>query len=285
MKTINYEKTHGSFTINYVDDNELYYGTINEDENSLKSDLAKYIIDNEENTFFIYPTKSGSKQYYTEILLLKKEIEIVYEEVSESTYYKYNYNKNDEFKNIKFEKSLKPSEIYFQFYYKPAEYKTSGTISNKIINGLKKFPNPDNFNKEGYTEEFKFFKKVFIKNFLKKYNLLGYNIITCIPSHNKSDYNNNPVALMIQDITSNSSYLDGSQLLLRVNQIAPQKYQKERYEKTHLESIKLNGDVKGKKIILVDDITTSGSSLKACKKILIEAGAESVICFAFCKSS
>ena len=54
---------------------------------------------------------------------------------------------------------------------------------------------------------------------------------------------------------------------------------------THLNSIKVNGDVSGKNIILMDDITTSGCSLLACKQLLLDAGANSVICFAFGKNS
>ena len=50
----------------------------------------------------------------------------------------------------------------------------------------------------------------------------------------------------------------------------------------HLKSIQINPDydVQGKNFILLDDITTTGGSLAACAKILIDAGANSVICVA-----
>ena len=285
MKSINYEKSSGNFIIKYLDDNEIVEGTINVDENSLKTDLCKYIIDNEENSIFLYKTRIGNNIYIQDILLLKKDINIIFDEVSEESYFRFNYNGNDEFKIINYEKYLNMENIYFQFYYKSSEYKIRGTISNKIINGLKKYPVADCYDQYGYIEDFDFFKKIFIYNFLNKYNLLDYNIIACVPSHRECNYNDNPIAMMIKDITMRSSYIDGSQLLIRYKTIPEQKTQGKRFEEVHLNSIKVSNDVKGKKIILIDDITTSGCSLKACKKLLLDAGANKVICFAFAKNS
>ena len=285
MKTIDYLKSRGSFKIKYLDENEIYEGTINVDDNSLKTDLFKYIIDNEENSVFSYKTKIGNSTNSVDILILEKNITLYFEDVNEEIYFKYHYNGNDTFKNIKYENHLTPENIYFQFYYKSAEHKVNGTISNRIINGLKKYPVADCYSQDGYIEDYNFFRNIFFYKFLKKYNLVDYNIVCCVPAHTASVLNNGPLALMINEICDNSTYIDGSQFLIRNKPIPAQKTQSKRFEETHMDSIKINGDVKGKKIILIDDITTSGSSLRACKKILLNAGASSVICFAFSKSS
>ena len=285
MKTINYLKSSGKFIIQYLDDGEILKGTINIDENSLKTDLKNYIIDNEEGTTFTYKTYIGNNANEVEILLIEKEINLVFDEISEDNYFRFNYNEDDEFKNIKYEKYLNPEKIYFQFYYKKIEYKVAGTISNKIINGLKKYPMWDAYSRNGYFEEFNFFKNILIYKLLKKYNLINYNILACVPSHKSSAKNESAIALMIKDVTNSSLYIDGSQLLIRHQDVPEQKTQGKRYLETHLNSIKVNGNVQGKNIILIDDITTSGSSLKACKKLLLKAGARRVICFAFGKSN
>lgn len=144
--------------------------------------------------------------------------------------------------------------------------------------------------------EYKKLKNIFISNFLKKFDndLLDYDIIACVPSHCMGSYNDNPLARMIEEISKihiyvngkKKIYTDGSQYLLRYKTIPEQKTQKKRCEDTHLDSVKLkeNINVNGKNIILIDDITTSGSSLRACKKILKDAGANEVICFAFGKT-
>lgn len=285
MKAINYSKTHGKFVIKYIEDNEEYAGTINVDEKSIKSDLTKYIIDNEEGSTIFYKTNRGSIESSVEILIVKKEIDIVFDEVDEEKYFSYYYNKENGFINIKRETSIDPNNIYFQFYYKPVEYKIPGTISNKIISGLKNHYNQNGINSYKNIDDFYFFKKIFVRNFLKKFNLVNYNIIACVPSHNRGIFNNSPISTMINEISENLKYIDGSQLLLRTQTILEQKYQGKRDEMVHLNSIKINGNVKDKNIILIDDITTSGSSLKACKKILLDAGAKNVICFAFSKAS
>ena len=52
----------------------------------------------------------------------------------------------------------------------------------------------------------------------------------------------------------------------------------DRSRKVHYDSIKVSGElsVKGEDVLLLDDISTSGNSLLACRDILIANGARSV---------
>ena len=274
MKPIDYERSKGSFTIKYLEDGETYSGTINIDDKSLETKkLIKCIIDNEEGSTFTF--KANNESQSVDILLVKKNIDVVFEEINEVR-----------FKSIKCENQLNSDNIYFKFCYKPDEHNKPGTPSYEIIMGLKRFS----------QVEYKKLKNIFIFNFLKKFDndLLDYDIIVCVPSHCMGNYNDNPLARMIEEISKiyiyvngkKKIYTDGSQYLLRYKTVQEQKTQKKRCEGTHLDSVKLkeNINVNGKNIILIDDIATSGSSLRACKKILKDAGANEVICFAFGKT-
>lgn len=55
---------------------------------------------------------------------------------------------------------------------------------------------------------------------------------------------------------------------------------------THINSIKVQNAslIQGKEVILLDDITTSGSSLEACKQLLLNAGASKVEKIAIAKT-
>lgn len=90
---------------------------------------------------------------------------------------------------------------------------------------------------------------------------------------------------LIEKIISLSlkNHIDGGLLLIRHKTIFPQKTLSKEVKNNkdrQFDSIKLSksgiNDVNGKNIILIDDITTSGTSINCCAKILEDFGANSV---------
>ena len=194
-------------------------------------------------------------------------------------------NINYIFFNIKKANELREDKINYYDYYCPDEKYENGTYSDQIIKGLKRYPTIDYHNNyKGYFKEFENMREIFINNFLKKYNIEKDYMIVCVPSCEVTDKNKDALALMIESICKRYGYVDGSQILKRIIEIEPQKHAKKRCQETHINSIEVKGSVIDKKIILIDDITTSGCSLLACKRILLDAGARKIITFAFSKT-
>ena len=84
-----------------------------------------------------------------------------------------------------------------------------------------------------------------------------------------------------EDIDS-SLIIDGTSVLVRTNTIEKKTKGGRRdfdYEKASL-SVQNTDLIKDKQVLLLDDVTTTGTSLKAGKQVLLEAGAKTVVPFA-----
>ncbi len=81
--------------------------------------------------------------------------------------------------------------------------------------------------------------------------------------------------------------IDATNCLIRVKRIDKLAHGGNRSIEIHLDTIKVqNKDlIEGRDVLLLDDIKTSGNSLRACKQLLVEAGAARVQMLAFGKTS
>lgn len=125
---------------------------------------------------------------------------------------------------------------------------------------------------------------------LQKYckNSLDFDYITCVPSSKKQlkerGFNQSEVIARKISKTLGIAY---ENLLIKVVDYSPQRGLKlaERIENViGAFDVSKKFDVRGKKILLCDDIITTGATLKECCKTLICGGARQVLCLTACKT-
>lgn len=123
-----------------------------------------------------------------------------------------------------------------------------------------------------------------INKFYERINKLVINddIAICyVPSHN-SNKTDSGIRRLARKLTTNSKKVDATQCLVRHTTIPKLATGGNRSKQVHLDSMHvINGDlIKGKKVLILDDVTTSNNSLLACKELLTKAGASEVYCLA-----
>lgn len=108
-------------------------------------------------------------------------------------------------------------------------------------------------------------------------------ILTCMPRSTKNEIRPGMIRLLksVCDEYTNMKY----EKCLNRNKTIPKKANGGiRNIDVELESLDVCGNIQGKQIFLLDDVTTTGNSLLAGKKKLIDAGAKKVIMIALGKT-
>ncbi len=119
----------------------------------------------------------------------------------------------------------------------------------------------------------------------------NYEMIVPVPLDSKRERERNfNQALVIAQMLKRSNQKNAPQILniiQKKKKTLPQSQLKRDERLNNLEgafSIKKNGMVRGKQVLLVDDIVTTGSTINECAKVLKENGAERVDFFAVARS-
>ena len=110
-------------------------------------------------------------------------------------------------------------------------------------------------------------------------------IVVVPPHHNEKD--NSGIKILAQKVVEKKKLIDATSCLIRHKTIDRLLTGGNRSLETHLQSIKvvIQEVIKGKKLLLIDDVSTTGNSLHACQKLLESAGANSVKCFVLGKTT
>lgn len=88
--------------------------------------------------------------------------------------------------------------------------------------------------------------------------------------------------LILQRLGSKNSITDATQCLYRNANVMPLHFGANRFDEERAKTIIVEDGykVKGKDVLLIDDVYTTGETMRSCINKLKEAGASSVICFA-----
>ena len=115
---------------------------------------------------------------------------------------------------------------------------------------------------------------------------LRYDYITCVPMHpklkNRRGYNQSELLAKECAKLMGVKYIDA---LEKFKQNKPQHSLKGSERRKNVKGVyrAINKDkIKGKKILLIDDIITTGNTLSECAKMLKKSGCEEIDCAAVC---
>lgn len=102
--------------------------------------------------------------------------------------------------------------------------------------------------------------------------------IAVVPSHSPATGPTTGVHILARQIAKALGKVDASDSLIRHTEINKLASGGDRSIERHLQSVSVPDPklVQGQHVLLLDDVTTSGNSLLACRRILLEAGAVDV---------
>lgn len=132
--------------------------------------------------------------------------------------------------------------------------------------------------KRGHQSAFKFFLSLMVNYF----DLANYDrsktVVCCVPTHDAKLYH--PIQNLCSELATKCGFIDGLHLIRKLHPTDSFCRTGIRDSKQLKESIEIDEVIKGLRVVLLDDVTTTGTSFSVISKLLMEAGAGSVECVA-----
>ncbi|MDO5519582.1 MAG: ComF family protein [bacterium] len=134
-----------------------------------------------------------------------------------------------------------------------------------------------------------FYIQQLVLHYREKINRMQVDVIAPVPVHRRRyrQRGYNQAAILAEGLGKELEYAVEDQLLVRSKYTAPQKTlnDKERFlnlEKAFKVNKKRISEYVGKRVLLVDDIYTTGSTIEACTNVLLQAGVSKVYFISLC---
>lgn len=117
--------------------------------------------------------------------------------------------------------------------------------------------------------------------------IITSGFVVCIVPSSKPQKLDTGIREIAKKLCKKNNLIDGTDCLVRVVEIETLHDGGNRDKNVHLNSIKVKNIniIKNREILLLDDVTSTGNSLKACKELLLKAGAKKVKCLAIGKTT
>lgn len=108
--------------------------------------------------------------------------------------------------------------------------------------------------------------------------MLAADIAVCYAPSHKPLNTDTGIRRVAQAVAGSQNRIDATECLVRTKEIPKLTAGGDRSIQTHLDSIavRVAGLIQGRDVVVLDDVTTSGGSLRACRRLLLDAGARRV---------